>query len=242
MERSLMRAWRLLPVVGLAVALRVSAPVHANQDTLPASPDASAIFARVQQANARRADALESYMSTRRYSVFEPGKDPEAELVVSMQFVAPSIKTFRTIESHGVGWIDRRVFHGLMDAERLAAADKDKADSAITSANYVAQLVGSDQWHGCDCYVLALQPKRRDKYLFTGKVWIDKGDYGIARLEGEPTKSPSFWVLRAPFVRDYQRISGFWLPRQDETHSQIRFAGEYVLRIQYADYQISARD
>jgi hypothetical protein len=231
---------RARPLLPLLLVLTVSSgpapPAHAAEDPLP---DAAAIFERVQQANAKRADALASYVSTRHYTVYEPGHDPDAELVVSMQFVAPSTKTFRTIESHGVGWIDRRVFHGLMDAERKAAAGQDKTDSAITSANYDAQLVGSAVWNGRDCYVLALQPKRRDKYLFTGKAWIDKNDFGIARVEGEPARSPSFWVVHAPFVREYQRIDGFWLPLQDETHSQIRFAGEYVLRIQYADYRIN---
>ena len=203
--------------------------------------DATAIFERVQQANAMRDAALESYLSTRRYSVFEPGHQSDAELLVSMEFVAPSTKTFRTIDAQGVGWIHRRVFGRLMEAEAQAAAGKDRTDSAITPGNYEAQLVGSDRLSGRDCYVLALVPKRRDKYLFIGKAWIDKEDFAIARLEGEPAKSPSFWVVRAPFVREYQRVDGFWLPLQDETRTEIRFAGPYVLRIQYADYHITAK-
>jgi hypothetical protein len=203
--------------------------------------EASAIFERVQQANARRDAALESYLSTRHYSVFEPGHQSDAELLVSMQFVAPSTKTFRTIAVNGVGWIQRRVFGRLMEAEAQAAQGRDKTDSAITPANYDAQLVGSDRLTGRDCYVLTLVPKRRDKYLFVGKAWIDKEDFAVARLEGEPAKSPSFWVVRAPFVREYQRVSRFWLPLQDETHTEIRFAGPYVLRIQYADYHITAK-
>jgi hypothetical protein len=231
----------------LAILVVLAAPVPRvaavsmqteSTETLTA-PD---IFDRMQRANAARAAALESYLSTRRYSVFEPGHDADAELVVSMQFVSPATKTFSTVTAGGVGWIHKRVFRGLMDAEQQAAAGKDKADSAITSANYDVQLIGSDRRDGRDCYVLALSPKRRDKYLFAGKAWIDKEDFAIARLEGEPAKSPSFWIVRAPFVREYQRIDGFWLPLRDETHSQIRFAGEYVLRIQYADYQITARE
>ena len=206
-----------------------------------ASRDASAIFERVQQANALRDAALESYLSTRRYSVFEPGHESDAELLVSMQFVAPSTKTFRTIAVHGVGWIHRRVFGRLMEAETEAAGGRDKTSSAITPTNYEAQLLGSDSLSGRECYVLSLVPRRRDKYLFIGKAWIDKEDFAIARLEGEPAKSPSFWVVRAPFVREYQRVDRFWLPRQDETRTEIRFAGPYVLRIQYDDYQINAK-
>lgn len=229
----------VLPLVFAMAQPRPTSPSPAVE--AGSSLDATAVFQRVQEANASRAAALESYLSTRRYSVFEPGHDSDAELVVAMQFVAPSTKTFKPVSAHGVGWIHRRVFGRLMTAEAEAAAGKERADSAITPANYEARLIRSDRLRGRDCYVLALEPRRRDKYLFVGKAWIDKEDFAIARLEGEPAKSPSFWVVRAPFVREYERVGRFWLPLEDETHSQIRFVGEYVLRIQYADYQINAK-
>jgi len=232
---------RLMGAAVVAASL-VHAPAARANDEANAPPDAAAIFERLQQANAERAAALQSYLSRRRYAVFEPNHEPDAELVVSSQYIAPSTKTFETISTQGVGWIHRRVFKGLMNAEREAAAGKDKTDSAITSANYDVQLVGTDSQGGRDCYVITLTPKRRDKYLFVGKAWVDKQDFAIARLEGEPARSPSFWVVRAPFVREYQRVDRFWLPLKDETHSQIRLAGEYILRIDYADYQITARN
>ena len=225
------------------IAVFVLRPLPLRAEENASAPlTADAIFERVQQANQARESALRSYQSTRRYAVFEPGRQPDAELVVSMQFVAPSTKTYQTVTTKGVGWIDRRVFRGLLEAERQAAAGKDKDDSAITPRNYNVQLLGTDECDGRDCYVIELIPKRHDKYLFRGKAWIDREDFGIARLEGEPVKSPSVWVVKSPFVRQYKRVDRFWLPHQDETHSQIRFAGEYILRIQYDDYQVTAND
>jgi hypothetical protein len=54
-------------------------------------------------------------------------------------------------------------------------------------------------------------PKRPDKYLFEGKVWIDSQDYAIVRIAGHPAKKLSFWIERADFVRQYQKSmdSGF---------------------------------
>ena len=202
---------------------------------------AAELFDHLSEANALRAVELESYVSTRRYAVLEPGHEADAELKVSVQFVAPSTKTFRTVSAQGVGWIHKRVFQGLMQAEQETVAGKEKLGSAITPANYEARLLGTDQYQGRNAYVLALTPKRRDKYLFKGKAWVDAEDFAIAKIEGEPAKSPSFWIVRAPFVREYQRIDKFWLPFRDETHSQIRFAGEYILRIEYGDYQITPR-
>jgi len=231
-------------VIGWSVPVRAQTSAPADGPTAlasanpPAPITATEIFDRVQRANADRAAALVSYTSTRHYAVLEPGHPPDAEMVVSMAFVAPSMKSFKTVSTHGVGWIHRRVFRGLMDAELDAASGKQKVDSSITPANYEAQLMGTEQRNGRECYVLALTPRHPNKYLCVGKVWIDKEDAAIARVEGEPAKSPSFWVVKAPFVREYQRIGGFWLPAREETHSQIRFAGEYILQIQYADYEI----
>ena len=209
----------------------------------PAAREAAAlgtdILNRVMSASAARAAALASYQCRRHYAVLERGHDPDAEMVVSMQFVPPSTKTFSTVTANGVGWIHRRVFMGLMHAEQEAAGGAEQAASAISTRNYDAQLIGSDRVGDREAYVLALTPRRRDKYLFAGKVWIDKEDLAVARIEGEPARSPSFWVIRAPFVRQYQRIDRFWLPKRDETHSQIRFAGEYILQIDYDDYNIA---
>jgi hypothetical protein len=235
---------RTAPALALVAALFTSGASCLAGGAGPPSEaalGAAAIFDRVAQMNEARAARLRAYVSSRRYSVFEPGHDADAELVASMTFVAPSTKTFTTVSETGVGWIHRRVFGRLMEAEREAAAGTDHRGSSITPANYNVELVGHDTYRGRDCYVLQLLPKRPDKYLLKGRAWIDAEDFAIARLVGEPVRSPSFWVVHAPFVREYQRIDTFWLPLQDETHTQIRFVGQYVLRIAYGNYRITAR-
>jgi len=206
-----------------------------------AIPSAAEIVVRIDQANAARTTKLQSYFSTRRYSGLEPGHPPDAQMVVSMRYDAPSKKTFTTVSTEGTGWIERRVFRGLMNAEQEAAAGVEHLNSAISTANYDAAFLRSDQYRGRQMYVLALSPKRKDKYLWKGTAWIDTQDFAIARIQAEPAVSPSFWIVRAPFVREYQRIDGFWLPLLDETHSQIRIIGEYVLHIEYSDYHLTVK-
>jgi len=227
----------MLATIALVVMGLMARPTADQGEALSAAD----IFRRVEHANVSRAEKLQAYSSLRRYAVLEPGHEADAELVVSMQFVAPSTKSFKTLAATGVGWIHKRVFRGLMDAERQAAVGAEQLSSAITPANYEVRLVGEDQYLDRDCYVLELTPKRYERYLFKGKAWIDKDEFAIAKVEGEPVKSPSFWVTRAPFVREYQRIDTFWLPVRDETHSQIRFVGEYILRIAYTEYRITGR-
>ena len=82
-------------------------------------------------------------------------------------------------------------------------------------------------------------PKRLDKYLFGGTVWIDAHDYAVVRIAGHPAKSLSFWIERADFVREYQKIDGFWLSKKDETFVKVRMNGQKVLTIDHSNYSVT---
>ncbi|PYV42683.1 MAG: hypothetical protein DMG06_13220 [Acidobacteria bacterium] len=207
-----------------------------------ATLSADQIFSRLEMENEIRAAKLQNYSSVRRYSVFEKNEPADAEVRVSMQYVSPSTKTFRVISQKGAGWVTKQVFHALIRAEQDAAAGKNKTASAITSANYETRLLGDAQYQNRDCYVLELHPKRRDKFLIEGKIWVDKQDLAIVKLEGEPSKSLSFWVIRVHLVREYQKIGEFWLQFRDQTDAQIRFIGEYILQIDYGNYVINSQN
>ena len=59
------------------------------------------------------------------------------------------------------------------------------------------------------------------------------------KIAGQPAKSPSFWITRADFVRQYQKIGEFWVPAQDETFVRLRMAGKKILTIQHRDYAVN---
>jgi hypothetical protein len=58
----------------------------------------------------------------------------------------------------------------------------------------------------------------------------------VVRIEGRPAANLSFWIKRADFVREYQKVDGFWLPLKDETLVQVRFYGKKVVTIDHRDY------
>src|SRR5262249_28512989 len=109
-----------------------------------------------------------------------------------------------------------------------------------TAANYTLDLVGEQQVGSHHCFVAWALPKRKDKYLFEGKLWIDVDDYAVVRIEGHPARRPSFWIQRADFVRQYQKIDGFWLPEKDQTFVQVRLYGKKVLTIEHQNYVVNA--
>jgi hypothetical protein len=89
--------------------------------------------------------------------------------------------------------------------------------------------------------LLRATPKRVDKYLFEGEVWVDENDFAVVRIEGRRAAKLSFWIKRADFVRQYQKIDEFWLPQKDDTAVQVRFYGKRVLTIEHYDYSVEGR-
>ena len=138
-----------------------------------------------------------------------------------------------------VPWDLARVI--LIKSEIEAAAGKEHHDIAISANNYSLNLLGEEQVGPYHCFVAKVPPKRKGKYLFEGKHWIDVDDYSVVRIEGHPAKKLSFCVPCADFVRQYQKIDGFWLPQKDQTLVQVRLYGKKVLTIDHRNYVVNAR-
>jgi len=156
-----------------------------------------------------------------------------------MEFSSPDRKAFTVTSESGSGLVRHLALNPLISSEIEAAAGKQHHDSAISSDNYSFDLLGEQQVGPYRCFVAQAVPKRKDKYLFEGKVWIDVNDYSVVRIEGHPAKKLSFWINGADFVRQYQKIAGFWLPEKDETLVQVRLYGNKVLKIEHRNYVVN---
>ena len=155
------------------------------------------VFVEVLAHNDVRTAALAYYSVLRTYEVADSKGKMRAEEVGRMEFHAPDKKTFVVTAEMGSGLIRRLALNPLIDSEIEAAAGKQHHDSSITPANYNLQLIGAQQIGASHCIVAQAVPKRPDKYLFEGKIWIDDQDYAIVRIEGHPAKKLSFWIERA---------------------------------------------
>ena len=199
------------------------------------------LFAELLAHNDRRADELLEYMATRTYAVRDVSGKMHAEETGRMEYQAPDRKAFTVTSEKGSGIVRRLALNPLIESEIAAAAGKEHHDSAISPTNYSLQLVGEQQVGPYRCFVAQAIPRRIDKYLFEGKIWIDVDDYAVVRIEGRPAASLSFWIKRADFVREYQKIGGFWLPQRDQTKVQVRFYGKKLLTIDHSDYVVKGK-
>jgi hypothetical protein len=214
-------------------------PLTTSLEPLRSGVTENQIFAELLAHNDQRKAALVEYTTLRTYQVVDLKGKVHAQEIGRMEFRAPDKKTFVVTSENGSGLIRHMALNPLIASEIETAAGKVHHDSAITPENYTAALLGEQQVGPYHCFVMQAVPKRKDKYLFEGKLWIDVEDYAVVRIEGHPARKLSFWIERADFVRQYQKIGGFWLPQRDETFVQVRLYGKKVLTIDHQDYVVN---
>jgi outer membrane lipoprotein-sorting protein len=214
---------------------------RASSSLSPAdTPNGDEIIAQLLEHNQLRDAQLEHYSVVRTYEVRNHDGKLSAQEVVRMDYYAPGTKTFQKTSEKGSGKVRHMVFDRLMESESETAAGREHHDSALTSANYTFTRIGEEDLGPYHCYVVRATPKRKDKYLFEGSIWIDAQDFAVVKIAGHPAKKPSFWINRADFVRQYQKIGEFWVPYRDETIVHVRLFGKKLFTIDHEEYSINA--
>ncbi len=200
------------------------------------------VFANLLEHNRMREYRLHQYSVTRTYQVKNDKGKVRAEAQVLLQYRAPDSKEFKILSEKGSGIVRNRVFKPLMESEVETASGRNRHDSSITPANYDFELLGEEDFDGYHCFAVHASPKRRDKYLFEGRILIEASEFAIVKIAGQPAKNPSFWTKRVDFVRRYQKIGESWLPFSDESITQVRIFGKNIFTIDYQNYEVLPGD
>ena len=190
-------------------------------------------------ADTERRDALEEYSAVRKYTLHNDRRMKSAEMDVHVTYRKGEGKAFEIISSQGTDGISGRVLRRLMDAEAEASKKGTRDQSRVTPRNYDFELLGTEMKNGRLCYVLALTPKTKSKYLLSGKAWVDAEQLAIVRLEGRPTANVSFWVGKPYVVMDFDKVGDFWLISHNQSKADCKFLGPMELTIEYSGYQVT---
>ena len=202
------------------------------------------VVANLVGRNLERARALHAYQGTRIYRVEYRGfpGTREAEMVVDVKYRAPGTKEFTIRSATGSRLIIDKVFRKLLEAEQEALPAEAQRRAALNSDNYDFTMLGYESTPAGSMYALKVEPRKKDKFLYRGRVWVDGEDFAVVRLEAEPAKNPSFWTKNSELEQLYMKVSDFWLPARNHSISSIRLGGRAELTIQYTNYQITAAD
>ena len=208
-----------------------------NRAPLPAEQ----VVHNLVQMNLSRAHALHAYQAIRTYRIEYHGfpATRSAEMVVNVKYLSPGTKEFIVQSTSGSTLIIDKVFKKLLEAEKEALGAEVQRRSSLTDDNYRFTMIAYENGPSGAEYVLNVEPRRNDKFLYRGRIWVDAGDFAVVRLEAEPAKNPSFWTKNSAIEQVYMKVGDFWLPARNHSISTIRFGGRAELTIDYNDYNIT---
>jgi hypothetical protein len=216
----------------LQSAMAVSGQVDASSQR----PDLAAIVRSITEAQLENRERVKAYSVTREYKVF--GGDairPRTDVVAKVNFLPPNVKSYDIDQS--TGGMGEKVVRHILDHEVDAA--RDARTVMVNEQNYRFDFLDEENLEGNACYRLRLTPKHERKDLLKATIWVDKNSYRILRIEGDPAKSPSFWVKDVHLILEFGEVAGMWLQTETLALAHLRFGGEYKITSQDLNYDVS---
>jgi hypothetical protein len=231
------RAWLGVLILVLGVP-SVSAPqVSSGQaDSQGNAPDLNAIVQSLEAAEQQNPARARGYTMTRTYKLFHDDEiPPVSQTTAEISFVPPSTKRYEIKQSSGISW-GKKLVRDILDLEIVPAQNS----SEISRQNYEFVFLQQEELGGVLVYLLRMIPKRKEKNLLSGLVWVDTTTFRIQRIEGTPTKKASWWLKDLDITLQYADINGLWLPSYIKATAVVRLFGSYLLTGESVGLQLSA--
>jgi outer membrane lipoprotein-sorting protein len=196
-----------------------------------ATPSLDQIVDGLQKAQADNHSNLRAYTVSREFRVLSGDHDEKTDSLVkaTVSFVPPDKQTFVVDSATG----NER---GIAAVKRILESESELRDSgasaAFTRENYDFTFQGVGEESSRRCYILGLKPKHKERHLMNGRVWVDAQSYLPVKVDGELSKSPSWWVKQVHVTTDFANVKGMWLPTNTQAVADLRMFGRHTLMSQ----------
>jgi hypothetical protein len=223
----------------VAMALAITVPLRSRaQQPASSTPSLSEIIAHMEAARIQSKDTV-PFQLTREYRMYhDDDAKPTSEVKAEINVVPPHARDYKILEAKGS---DRgeKVVRKILDHE--SEAEKvNPSPTALIPSNYDFALLGDDHFQGTRCYVLQLKPKRKDPSLIDGRAWIDANSFLIRKVEGQMSKSPSWWVKDVKLTVMFGEIGGIWTQLSSDATANVRIMGRYSVSGRATNVQTSS--
>ena len=180
------------------------------------------------QRSALRGSRMEAAIQARLPKLGKSGT-----LRVSRRISCSGRIVYQTLESSGDPGVKRDVIARYLNLD----SEEHNADSiAITPANYEFHLKTVLGTPGVRIPVFQLKPRRKQPGLFKGELWVDL-DTGMPVYEaGQFVRSPSIFLKRVRFERDYEEWNGITVPKRIDSVVETRIVGRAEITIEFSEF------
>lgn len=218
--------WLAAILLSLMMALFAeSAPQMAHNGD--ASPDLNSLLQSIENVEGGNPALAHSFEVTREYQVFRADdKDPTSEVTAQVNFIPPDLERYEIMHASG-NPRGVKIVEAILARETESAAEN--THSRINRTNYDFTLLRRENFGLVPEYVLLIVPKRREKDLIRGQIWVDATTFHIRRLEGVPAKNPSWWIKDAHITLQFGAVSKMWIPISFDVIATVRLLGQFTL-------------
>lgn len=147
--------------------------------------------------------------------------------------------TYKALGFSGDSTVKQEVIARYLEAESEA---RENGSIAISPQNYKFRLKASMVRDSQRIFIFQLTPKKKEIGLFKGELWLD-GETGMpVREVGEFVKSPSVFLKKVAFVRDYEIRDGVAYPSSIQSTVDTRLIGKAELSILFTNVSYPETD
>jgi hypothetical protein len=167
------------------------------------------------------------YEVTREYKVFrEDDPMPVSVVTAQINFTPPDTKTFQITKAEGSPR-GKKIVNNILEQEIVSAKQGHRSD--ISRYNYDFVFLREQDFGVVPEYVLHIIPKRKERGLLLGDIWVDANTFHIRQVVGVPLKNPSIWIEDLHITVQFAAVNAMWIPVSVDAIATIRFLGTYTL-------------
>jgi len=181
---------------------------------------------------------LTSYRAYRHLTAMSRGGKMRASLEAWTSLDPQHGFTYEITKSEGSPIIIKHVLMKALEAEQDAVQKANKAQSALTPANY--EFLDQSPMEG-RLVRIDVRPRRSHVMLINGHLVVESDSADLVRVEGELSKRPSIWTRRVHVVREYDRIAGVHVPISMKSNADVLIVGSSSFAMDYKYTEINGK-
>jgi outer membrane lipoprotein-sorting protein len=202
-----------------------------------ATPDLNTILSHMEQAQAESHAHMSPYSVTREYKFFgDDHQHAKSQVLAKVDFAPPNEKNYTIEQSSGSGQ-GEKITRKVLDHEKQMTK-AESSGATLSRENYDFEYLRCESINGHRAYVLQLLPKRNEKNLIKGLAWIDAETFHPLKVEGEPMKSPSWWVKSVTYSFTFGQVADMWLQTGMQADANVRLLGRHIMVAHDVNYQL----
>lgn len=205
----------------------------------PLDRESEAIVDRYVQASVAQQQAIRGATMEVDISAELPKLKKQGKLHALRQISKLGQITYKALGFDGDNTIKKEVIARYLAAE---TESRDATKLAVNQVNYKFKYQGVSERDGHQVHILEVSPRRKAVGLFKGTLWVDSETFLPVREQGRFVKSPSVFIKRVEFVREFDIRDGVAIPRTSLGTVDTRVWGKAQVSIQFLNFSREEQD